>query len=413
MSQNSVKIGSFDLKNFELYSKKNNKPVNLKLVYSKINLFEDIYSNNLTMTFGINDSNNLLQNVPISGDEKIYIKFKTESSNQYFEKIFNLYKIEDRESDTEKSQRYNFHTITPEQFYNLQTKISKSYKNKKYSDIAQDVFQNFLFVKNAEIEETKYNYNYISPNIKPFEVLNSIAARSNSNINKGSNYFCFENSGGFKFISIESLISKPIRGTFRYEPKAFSNPTIKDEEDKQKRLNAIQSYKFNNHIDVIDNLYNGMYSNEMITHNLVFKQYSNYIFNYESTFDEYKHLEKSNNLLGKYYKKSSMVKFVSTTDGLDNPNNIEKFLQQRISLLQQLNNVNLSITIPGNTSLMVGDTIEIVLPSIEPERNKQQPLEKYYNGKYLIVSLKHSLSSQDFFTVLECVKDSTLTKLLE
>lgn len=413
MPQNSVKIGSFDLKNFEIYSKKTNKPVDLKYVYSKINVFEDIYSNNITLSFGINDSNNLIQNIPITGDEKIYIKFKSESSNQYFEKTLNLYKIENRESDTEKSQMYTLHTITPEQIYNLQRKISKSYNNKSYSEVANDVLTNFLFVKNPEIEETKYKYNYIAPNIRPFEVLNTIAARSNSAKNKGSNYFCFENNNGFKFVSIETLIEKPIKGTFRYEPKAFSNPTIKDEQDKQKRLNSIQSYKFNNHIDLMDNLYNGMYTNELITHNLVFKQYSNYIFNYENTFDEYKHLEKNNNLLGKYYKKPSMLKYVSTTEGLDNPNNVEKFVQQRISLIQQLNNINLTLTIPGNNTLMVGDTIEVVLPSIEPERNKQQQKDEYYSGKYLIVSLKHTISSKDFFTILECVKDSTLTKLLE
>ena len=68
------------------------------------------------------------------------------------------------------------------------------------------------------------------------------------------------------------------------------------------------------------------------------------------------------------------------------------------------NNV-IVITIPGNSELNVGDTIECKFtPATSFEEGKEE--DKYQSGKYLITKCRHVITKQIYDTVLECVKDT-------
>ena len=58
----------------------------------------------------------------------------------------------------------------------------------------------------------------------------------------------------------------------------------------------------------------------------------------------------------------------------------EKTLQNRISQMQQLNNIKLNITISGDTTRKVGDVLDLELPSVEPVIDGTVPMDKLYNG---------------------------------
>ena len=49
------------------------------------------------------------------------------------------------------------------------------------------------------------------------------------------------------------------------------------------------------------------------------------------------------------------------------------------------------ITIPGNSSIMIGDVLKVNFPSFKPEDGKRlyKP-DKYYSGKYLVGSITHT-----------------------
>ena len=70
-----------------------------------------------------------------------------------------------------------------------------------------------------------------------------------------------------------------------------------------------------------------------------------------------------------------------------------------------MTNTVILITIPGNSELNVGDTINCKFtPATSYEEGKQE--DKYTSGKYLITKCRHAITKRMYDTVLECVKDT-------
>ena len=64
-----------------------------------------------------------------------------------------------------------------EYIYNLKTKIQKSYLNLKINDMVRDVFNTYIknedgFDQSISIENTQGEYNFVIPNLTPFETMN-------------------------------------------------------------------------------------------------------------------------------------------------------------------------------------------------------------------------------------------------
>ena len=106
-----------------------------------------------------------------------------------------------------------------------------------------------------------------------------------------------------------------------------------------------------------------------------------------------------------------MLKLHSAGHDQDNyPFLPEKWLPIRISQLQQLHNIKLTITLPGDSERTVGEIVEFMLPSPEPTVNNEQIDDKYYKGRYLVQSVRHIIDQDKYRTVLELVQDSVYTQ---
>ena len=80
--------------------------------------------------------------------------------------------------------------------------------------------------------------------------------------------------------------------------------------------------------------------------------------------------------------------------------------------MQQIDNIKLNITISGDTTRKVGDVLNLELPSIEPVLGDGTiPMDKLYNGRYLVTGLRHKIDSSSHVMVMEVVKDSYFSSL--
>ena len=83
----------------------------------------------------------------------------------------------------------------------------------KISDHIRRILTDFLKTeKTLDIEETSNNYNFIGNNRKPYYVMNWLSKASIPTVagekGKTGGFFLFETSEGFKFKSIDGLLSK-------------------------------------------------------------------------------------------------------------------------------------------------------------------------------------------------------------
>ena len=97
----------------------------------------------------IADTNNLILNTPILGQEYVSLKIKTPSLDgeeiNFTDHVFCAYKIGIRSDLSQSSELFEIHLTTPELQKNIRTRISKSYTG-TIDEIVTDVIRNELFV---------------------------------------------------------------------------------------------------------------------------------------------------------------------------------------------------------------------------------------------------------------------------
>lgn len=406
--------GDFEIINLQVTTVDQQK-YNVRFMMAELNIYEDIWNNQTTCDLLLDDAKNNIQNFPIFGFETLLVQFRT-PTKKIFSKTFRLVNITDRKLLKEREAGYLLHWVSMEAITNMKIRVSKSYKGKLISDIVTDLHNNFLEGGPIEVEPTQYQHHIIIPKIFPCQAINWLATRANSAAYTGANYLYYEDnaqSGNqFHFVTMESRLSQKSAQTYKFQVADIrkDQPGYKPETLHTNHV-SIQVYNFTHFSDILENVQAGMYGNELITHSNSRKIWRDYTFDYPSTFDNYTHLYKTNLLFNPIFQDNvpdSKLKLFTTGHDQDQyPFLAEKWIPPRVSQLQQLENIKVTIQVPGDSERTVGQIIELNLPSPEPPINNIQVDDKYYSGRYLIQSLRHKIDMEKYLTIMELVKDST------
>ena len=96
-----------------------------------INIFEDIFSTAMTCNLVVVDNLNLIEKLPILGQEFVEMKLSSPQSNEtadsVIEKRFVINTIASREGISVGAQAYSFELSTQDSIVNRKTRVSKSY----------------------------------------------------------------------------------------------------------------------------------------------------------------------------------------------------------------------------------------------------------------------------------------------
>ena len=403
--------GDFEILNL-LLTTVDGQQHDLRFVMSEINVYEDIWNNQITCDVFVTDATNMIQNLPLFGFETLLLEFQS-PNKATFSKTFRLVRITNRALIKDRQAAYILHFVTPEAVNNLKVHVSQSYKGKLISDIVSDLHNNWLKGGTIDIEATKYQHHIIVPMITPCLAINWLATRANSAGYEGANYLYYEDRDQFHFVSMESRLALPTSQTYTFQVANIRTDTVGHKsEDLPANIVAIQAYSFDHFSDLLENIQAGMYGNELYTHSQTRKIWKYYTFDYPESFDTYQHLYPGNFLYNDTFSDNSphgKHKVFPTGHDLDGyPFLPDQWLPCRISQLQQLQNVKVSITIPGDSDRTIGQVVELQIPSPEPPINNIQVDDKYYNGRFLIQSIRHKIDVEKYMTIMELVKDSTL-----
>lgn len=499
----------FNIINIELTSLFSGNTEDIRYLMSELNVFEDLMKPSVTGTIVVQEANNLINNLPIYGNELLKLTFTSPEDSNTYKKTFRIYKVEARRGENIRSEVYVLHFCSLENYVSDVNTISKSYNKKLISDAADDIMRNYLFGEFQTLETTKYIHSFIIPNISPFEALNWLASRANSSAFNGANYLCYEDRDGYNFCSLELKFKQPSRLKFSQSipnflpPKSEPQSLTKDSLD----IRIIQDYRFETVSDTLGNLSDGMYASRLLVHSITEKKWRKYDFDYIETYPKMEHCEAKNvqnsvtseggssrlggtnlnqpngsfqifpveflkqnvtnvtndtertiegfkkvedldiaefeepdktQLTGKTKNVPRQTKTVRIsridtppdeeikrqdinlpsqiwTNPTDVPSDtsfnsverVERWKLQRKSQLIQINdNIRLVITVPGTVDITVGDMVEVDLQSPEPPQNKKVIPDVYYKGRYCILAIRHKLTPDAFFTIVELGKDS-------
>jgi hypothetical protein len=369
------------------------------------------------------DNKTALEGLPIVGQEKVQIKFK-DNNEETLDLVLYVNKVTPLADDTTKSM-VQLDLVSKEYILNEKIRLNTRFDG-KISDHIRKILtdQNYLATKKKlDIEETTNTYNFIGNNKKPYYAMNWLSKKSVPNLSKAkgntAGYFFYETAEGFKFKSIDSMLSQEKKKSIIYNQTPDSRGANLPSGYDAKALD----YSKDNRVDVQEKLQMGAFS----TRTVLFDPFTCY---YEVLTPNAKEKEKSLKLGGKelpvlnpeFNRTGQNKDFSRTTYMLldkgslptgDTKQQIEKsreenfepkdILNQAIMRYNQLYSIKTTITIAGDFSLHAGDAIFMDAPELAPET---KDVSKENGGLYIIADLCHYVSTKETYTKLNLVRDS-------
>lgn len=386
-----------------------------------IQIFEDIFAPFITGTLEIRDSLDLMNVFPFNGEEFLELKLSTPTLERgNIEGKYYIHKMTNRSMIGDRAMIYTLHFISEEALIDINKKISRTFEG-KCSDIAKKVLlddQNGLQIKrDVNIEETNNATKYISNFWSPVKNLNSICETS-INKNGSASYVFYEDRYGFNFVSLESLYMRRIYQTFTYDNyirdvQSDGVSTVRNVEEDYKRIRDI---KIPVAYDYIERARGGMFGSKLYTYDIATKKIASKNYDMLKNYDSQYHLNKyplaSNKAVYRYNSMLlNMTKYTENFSGYGDVTNTSS-IQNRVSLLNQINSNKIEIMVPGRLDYTVGLRIEIKLYKVEPiSQEDTEYLDEMFSGAYLISAINHYINRNRHECTLELVKESLLIDL--
>ena len=410
------------------------KRLSIRSLVQEISIYESLDGKFLSGDMTLLDGTNAIQTLPITGFERVEFFFRTPGTDKGFDfsvksghPMF-VYSLKNRSGVNPRSQIYTLKFISQEAIRNHQTRISQAFVG-NIDQMIVDICTNYWkSKKDIVVEDTKGNFKFTMPRIKPSTAIESLRKNSQSLHYENSGFLFFENGDGFNFKSYEGLFCK--KDGLPRPVKAHYSPKIKNiGEDPVYALQSVENFAIIQQFDTLNNTANGVYSSRLITHDLFNKTFSETDFDYNKEYSKQNHLEQDvngdkrddNGILpffnfdnGETFgsKNEGNIYYQSTTSKVHNSYEqpeVEQILQKRISQHIAANSLMIEITAPGTTELRVGDIVNFTLPKYAPaSKNDIKDNDQYLSGRYLISAARHHVSTLNkrHTLALELIKDS-------
>jgi hypothetical protein len=414
-----------------------------------IDIYQSIYDPVVTGNITFMDSpsarvSKLFKDAVVGKGEQVSFGLKTRTQpaskdntlifeNYYIYKV-QVFPLESTGTDGMFKQAVNVSFCSESMFLNEMRKVKEFYFD-TISNIVNKIGTNYLNISKMDIEQTTDKQFIQIPNLSPLKAITWLTSRAyaspankdkvntdiktdkNTKEKINNNFVFYEDiDHNYHFVSIGSMLAKtPILGVqdtdgIRIETAPSDSTTGK--------VTYRGSYAAIQHIGKaicpLSNLKNGMYSSTCLTFDLTRKKYSKNVLKYKDIFDTQDHLypeqiinpdEKSMIAMSyetpeaviKYYPKSSYL--YNPNENLinsDNPtNNAHKWVLQRTSSMEAMDQVGLDVEIKGNVGIQLGDVVHFSRPqldySTDPSTSGFDPL---FTGKFLITKIKHTLENR-------------------
>jgi hypothetical protein len=400
----------------------------------EFNIYEDINSPFLSGDLTLIDGTNAIQELPITGFERLEFFFRSPNTDKGFDfsvksghPMF-VYALENRQGANPRSQVYTLKFISLEAIRDNQTRVSQAFSG-SIDQMVTDICYNYLKTKkDVLVEETRGVHKFVIPRVKPTNAIKFLRKNTRSLSYENSGMLFYENAHGFQFKSYEGLFCSK-DGTPR-EIKAHYTPKVKNVgEDDTYNAQSVENFKVISQFNTLQNTAHGVYASRLITHDLYNKTFATHDFDYNLEYEKQNHLEQDanggkidNNGILPFFNYDNGETFGSKNEGVlflqsetakvHNTHELPQskdILQKRVSQHLAVNSLAIEITVPGNSEINIGDIVHFAMPKYsKATENDINDQDTYLTGRYLISAARHQVSivSKKHTTVLELIKDS-------
>ena len=376
----------------------------LKPYFTAIEIYESLYDTFVTGVISLSDPRNLLEEMPIIGDETIEIEyhdmpqnFSDNKSAKSKTQIFDVVKVSDIKVMSPHNVSFTIHFISQSYLKDNKKRIRKAYTGRP-CELTSDFVKRHLESEMNWITQCQYDEHIVFPNVSPTEAINLMCKLAVDSFGSGD-YVFYESYNGFNFVTTEWLINQPVI-------KKYGNSVIQGYTKNAKDYKVEETYN-TTPFDVIHNINYGMYGNRVISHNMVNKTITEKKTSYEETYAKFTHLNKKPlTELHKTGYDANVVKYIPTnpinTEGVYGKTN--NWYGDTISRSLQFENNVWTLTINGDDALVAGGVIELDFPKRGKFKEKEN--DKRESGKYLILGLRRLITPTKYTSIIQVVGES-------
>ena len=352
---------------------------------------------NLKLSQNLNDEEEI-----VLGGEKEMILYVNDFSPVYEDSRKNLIVMELRPKEYIKSQNMSMAGT----FYGL------------ISDNVEKILKEELKTeKELDIEPTINTRNFTAYHKKPIILLNWLSKQSVSSehqtLGKSAGYFLFETAEGYKYKSIDGLLNQ----NNQKQKKSYIYNNTPDTQVSAGYDGNVLEFDNTNLINIQQKSKMGTYSNRIV----LFDPFNTFYEVKKNKADD-ENVKSSGKKLPvfnrefdiDYTRTSYFVLDTGTFPEGDVDEQLEKSKIQNFSYGEIVNqsfmrynqffSSQVSITIPGDFELHVGDLIFVDAPQLNAEKSDE--IDRQSGGLYIISDLCHYITPKEFRTELTLVRDS-------
>lgn len=411
--------------------------INIVPQVAEISIFESLFEPAIRCEIAVLDHIGLMVNFPLSGEEAVIIRYKSLKDN----KINTLYFIIDEVSDMQGDDQaraigYVIKGVSIESYANAKQRVQQGYKD-TMPNIAKQVFQDHIvnrlkkvfptYVPPALFVEQTDNLPgiVVIPNIHPFAAISMLAEMAVNEAKTSCTYLFFQTLQSYNFITLQSLFEFSSRGSQRRRALEKKYAYISDIQDTNKvdaKFNGriVSNLVINRRLSSFAKLADGYFHNNLFEINIaqkavwgspVFTESAKTIYENQLNTQTYSALaivEDGDEQM------SNRTKYVVTTQK-ENDNNYpvsrwrDKWGQDLIAHVS-MDQVDLTVTIPGTSEFSPGDLFYLELPELHGFNDVSE--DDLITGLFVVTEVKQLLHVGGFHTtVLRINKDSYNTSI--
>ena len=398
--------------------KKGKKPVELKGGVVSVDYYESLYSPTVTANVmyvdaggNLEDDKNKLTSVkealPITGLEDLFFNITNETGELKFLKK-DAFKVSKAPVMTRESNRQAvlLSVVSPQLKQNNDDPIFDKYMG-KISDTVKKILKEKLKISNdkLDIEPTQNGYNFLGKGRGGLDLVLDLCKRSVP-VKGDAGFFFYQTKSGFKFKSINELISQKPEFTLVYFG-GFKQDNTEDNNDNK----IMMPPRFEKDQDVIKSLKGGVYRSR----NIFFDPRT---FCYEEVTYDISAKEGIKKTLGGAPPFADDVKSFTKTfhhildvGSLDsNPstkinNDPRDWQASSVMRYNLLHSQVVHIQIPCNLKLEAGNVIKMEIESTSANK-EEGAKDEQQSGNYLILNLCHHFTDRRSITSLTLVRDT-------
>lgn len=358
----------------------------------EIIIYEDLLDGSMSAKLVIQDQVNLVGSLPIIGGEIFNIQFRSPVNDDYRDLTFIVYLVAARDisNDSANLQANILYLCTPEVWWAANNDIGDGIQG-TYTDIVSTLLKLSPTKKNFDSEQSVGLNTFVSPLWNMFKGIRWCASRANSA--SYSPFFFWETASGYHMKCLKTIYDTAVSKTIYVQDRSTM-----DQEDPAKAFSSTYSFEYLESNDRLKQYTDMDFGGDVFELDMRTKKFNKVNYSYDKVFNgQGVHIDG--------FPLNDDAKSIRNRVGFQitrtDQSNLATYTHK--ANLGMMDNVKLLISIPGDSSLEVGNTVWMDIPAKVGLENSS---ELHTSGKWLLRSMKHLIQKNTYTQICELTKDS-------